>query len=227
MEKMDKIEVISVEGNIGAGKSTFIRIIEEKFYRDRRAVVVSEPVEMWKNIRDEKGENILNKFYGDIGRWSYSFQNMAYITRIMKLEDSIRENMEERIIFQDRSVECDKNVFERMLYEDGKIEEIEHQLYKLWNNFYERYMSKNIRNRTIYLRCSVETAMRRIKKRGREEEKGIEKEYLEKLGRYHDEWLMKGGEDVMIVDCDREFEEDEEYQEEILGRVRDFIYNKN
>ncbi len=88
-------------------------------------------------------------------------------------------------------------------------------------------MSKNIRNRTIYLRCSVETAMKRIKKRGREEERGIEKEYLEKLGRYHDEWLMKGGEDVMIVDCDREFEVDEEYQEEILGRVRDFIYNKN
>lgn len=220
--------MISVEGNIGAGKSTFIRIMEEKFYRDRRAVVVSEPVEMWKNIRDERGENILNKFYGDIGRWSYSFQNMAYITRIMKLEDSIRENREERIIFQDRSVECDKNVFEKMLYDDKKIEEIEHQLYKLWNNFYERYMSKNIRNRTIYLRCSVETAMRRIKKRGREEERGIEKEYLEKLGRYHDEWLMREGrEDVMIVDCDREFEEDEEYQEEIIERVRDFIYNKN
>jgi len=224
------IHVISIEGNIGAGKSTFIEIIRNRFYKEKQAVIVPEPVELWKNIKDENGENILNKFYGDISRWSYSFQNMAYITRIMKLEQSIRENPNEKVIFQDRSIECDKNVFEKMLYDDKLIVEIEHQLYKLWNKFYEEYMRKNIRNKTIYLRCSSKTALDRIIKRGREEEKNISIEYLEKLKRYHDEWLINDKEDkeekeVLIIDCDRDFEEDKEYQKEIIKQVKEFIYN--
>jgi deoxyadenosine/deoxycytidine kinase len=223
------IDVISIEGNIGAGKSTFIEIIRNKFYKNKKAVIVPEPVELWKNIKDESGDNILNKFYADIPRWSYSFQNMAYITRIMKLEESIKQHSTEKVIFQDRSIECDKNVFEKMLYDDKLIVEIEHQLYKLWNTFYENYVRKNIRNKTIYLRCSSKTALERIIKRGREEEKNISIEYLEKLKRYHDEWLInkndKEDKDVLIIDCDKDFEDDAEYQEEIIKQVKEFIYN--
>ena len=156
--------------------------------------------------------------------WSYAFQNMAYITRIMKLQDTIISNPDNNIIFQDRSIECDKEVFEKMLYDDKYLEDIEHKLYNLWNGFYERYMRTEIENKTIYLRCSSKTARERIRKRGREEERGISEEYLEKLNRYHEEWLMKKKEgEMIIIECDRDFEEDKEYQREIIERIRRFI----
>ena len=82
-------QIISIEGNIGAGKSTFVNIINSHVFNSE---IVSEPVEMWKALQDLDGSNILEKFYKDIPRWAYSFQNLACITRMIKIEDTIRES---------------------------------------------------------------------------------------------------------------------------------------
>ena len=58
-------------------------------------------------------QNILQTFYDDTPRWAYSFQNLACITRMMKMEESIR-NSTSKYIFIDRSLETDKKVFEAM-----------------------------------------------------------------------------------------------------------------
>jgi deoxyadenosine/deoxycytidine kinase len=224
----DIINVISIEGNIGAGKSTFINIIKNKIFNNKQAVIVPEPVELWKNITDSDGENILNKFYNNIPRWSYSFQNMAFITRIMKLEESIKLNPSEKIIFQDRSIECDKFVFEKMLHDDGLLNDMEHKLYNLWNNFYDNYVRKNINNKTIYLKCSSQIALDRIHKRGRIEEKNISIDYLDKLNKYHDDWLINSSDnfnDVLVIDCNQDFEHNLNYQSYIINLVKNFIFS--
>ena len=57
----------------------------------------------------------------------------------MKIEDSIRTSKSE-YIFLDRSLGTDSNVFEAMLYDQGKINKLEHSMYKLWCDFYHKYV---------------------------------------------------------------------------------------
>ena len=218
---MDKI-IISIEGNIGVGKSTFVRIIKQHIANSE---IVDEPVEMWKKLTNPDGQNILGLFYADIPRWAYSFQNLACITRMMKIEDTIN-NTNAKYVFLDRSLGTDKNVFEKMLYDNKQISEIEHQMYNLWCNFYYKYIRPELNNIIIYLRCTAETAKSRINKRGRKEEESITLEYLTDLRKYHEEWLMTENKtNVIVIDCDREFESDFEYQRDILKQVEDGIQN--
>ena len=71
------------------------------------------------------------------------------------------------------------------------------------------------------MRCLPEIALERIKKRGRDEEKNITIEYLNDIHRYHEEWLMDGKtKNVIVINCDKEFENDQDYQHLILNQVK-------
>ncbi len=210
---MNKL-IVAIEGNIGVGKSTFTRILKETF---ENSTIVSEPVDMWLNIKNDQGENILGLFYKDTNRWAYTFQNLAYITRMMKIEDAIRSS--DGIVFLDRSLGTDRNVFEKMLHDDKILDEVEHSMYNLWYDFYTKYVNNNFNEIYIYLKCDPKTAYERIKKRGREEEKNISFEYLEKLHKYHEDWLCNLN-NVVIIDCDRDFETDQTYQTEIMNYLK-------
>jgi len=213
METKSQKIVLSIEGNIGVGKSTFTNLLKNKY---KNSIIVSEPVDIWLDTKTESGENILGLFYKDIPRWGYTFQNLAYVTRMIKIQDAYLS--ENNVIFLDRSLGTDKNVFEKMLYDDRLITDIEHDMYNLWCDFYMRYVNKNNNWNYIYLRCSPETSYNRIKKRGREEEKNITLEYLIKLHKYHEDWLINL-ENVLIIDCDKDFESDQEYQNTIFEMI--------
>ena len=132
MENLNERIIVSIEGNIGVGKSTFINILKNKW--SNGCEIVDEPIEIWKEIKDKEGKNILQTFYEDIPRWGYTFQNIACITRMMKIEDTIK-NTNHKYIFLDRSLGTDKNIFEAMLHDNGQINQIEHSMYNLWCDF--------------------------------------------------------------------------------------------
>lgn len=211
-------KVIAIEGNIGVGKSTFTNILQKFFHN---SLIVSEPIDMWINIKDNNGDNILGLFYKDINRWAYSFQNLAYITRMIKISEALNStnstNSTNKLIFLDRSLGTDKNIFEKMLYDDKILSELEHKMYELWCNFYQQNINSN-NECIIYLKCEPKTAFERIKKRGRKEEKNITIEYLEKLHKYHEIWLSDK-ENVLTINCDIDFEFSESYQNEIINKI--------
>ena len=62
--------LISIEGNIGTGKSSLVRMLEEKYKYNDAIVFIQEPVNEWLNLKDTDGENILEKFYKTQERWS-------------------------------------------------------------------------------------------------------------------------------------------------------------
>ncbi len=218
---VDNKIVVSVEGNIGVGKSTFINVLKTKW---NDCEVVSEPVDMWKQLVGSDGKNILQTFYEDIPRWAYSFQNVACITRMMKIEEAIRTT-QSKYIFLDRSLGTDKNVFEAMLHDDGKLNQIEHSMYNLWCDFYHKYVRPQDNQIYIYLKASPETCANRIKKRGRVEEESIGLEYLTGLANYHDSWLLsdKLKSNVIVIDCEEEFELDEEKHNQMMGQIKTHI----
>ena len=223
----DKI-IVSVEGNIGVGKSTFIDILKSKWDYEGGCEVVPEPVDLWKNLVNTDGKNILQTFYEDIPRWAYSFQNVACITRMMKMEESIR-NSSSKYIFLDRSLGTDKNVFEAMLHDQGQMNELEHQMYNLWCDFYHQYVRSQSNQIYIYLKASPETCASRIKKRGRVEEETIGLDYLKGLNDYHDSWLLTEP-NVVIIDCEEEFENDIDKHNWMINKIKsklDLITSEN
>jgi hypothetical protein len=74
---------IALEGNIAAGKSTLLRLLEDEV----GYVVVPEPISRWQSVSPagEKscGGNLLELFYNDPKRWGLTFQMYAFLSRTM------------------------------------------------------------------------------------------------------------------------------------------------
>jgi deoxyadenosine/deoxycytidine kinase len=220
--------IIAIQGPIGAGKSTFCEIVVNKL---QDCIKVDEPIGMWKELIDSDGKNVLDKFYSDIKRWAYFFQNIACITRMMKFEETIRGS-KNKYIMLDRSLDTDAHVFEKMLHDSGMISEMEHQAYNLWCDFYWKYVRDRAQAKIInvYLKCDAKICIERIKKRGRVEEEGIQLDYLQSLNEYHDKWLLERN-DTIVIDCNEDFESSDEKQNQmisfILSRIEEILGQKN
>lgn len=80
--------LVSIEGNIGAGKTTLLKQLQE---RHPEWISIDEPVDTWSNLKNEHGESILEIFYKDRRRWSYTFQNCALLTRFQNIENAVNK----------------------------------------------------------------------------------------------------------------------------------------
>lgn len=207
--------IISIEGNIGAGKSSLMKLLREKF--NNTVEFIDEPVEEWIQMKNNDGKNLLEVFYNDQPRWAYTFQNIAYITRMKRVVDVINNSTKDFIIM-DRSPDGDKNTFTKMLIEDGCIDKLEEEAYNKWCDMFKMYFCKNSDFHYIYLRCDAEVAYNRIDKRGRDEEKKIPFKYIQRLHNSHEEWLLKK-DNVTIVDVNQDFVSDEIRRYKILSDI--------
>ena len=177
--------IITIQGNIGSGKSSFVTMLKQQYQNNPHILFVDEPVTTWLQITDKEGENILSKFYKDKQKYAFSFQMVAYITRLSKLREAVRSKT--HIVITERDLLCDRNVFAQMLYDDGDIEPIEFEIYKKWfDEFNEEVQTAH----HIYIQTDTKTAYERVNKRSRPEEVGhIPFEYLDRCGNYHTHWL--------------------------------------
>jgi deoxyadenosine/deoxycytidine kinase len=78
--------ILSLDGNIGSGKTTLLNHIRTYLHDIH---VVDEPVGQWTELHDKEGKNLLELFYQDKKRWSYTFQNCALLTRLTNIKDAI------------------------------------------------------------------------------------------------------------------------------------------
>lgn len=186
--------IISVEGNIGSGKSTYVEILKQNLttISNRPVVFLQEPVNEWSTIVDKKGESILSKFYANQEKYSFAFQMMAYISRLALLKKTVEENPH-AIIITERCLFTDRYVFAKMLYDSNLIEEVEYAIYLRWfDTFTEQYPI----NGYVYLYTRAETAFERVKKRSRDGESTIPIDYLRQCHQYHNEWLFGNKQDI-------------------------------
>jgi len=196
--------IISIEGNIGAGKSTIIDNLSKMLEGNTEIILLKEPVDIWESIRETNtGENILQKFYKDSHKYAFSFQVMAYVTRLSLLRNTIRENPDCKVIICERSLDADRNIFAKMLFDDGQIEDIHYQIYlRFYNEYAKEYQLDGI----VYIDADAEVCHRRIAKRSRDGESGIPLEYLQKCKQYCDEWLqsIQSSTDVLHINTNED-----------------------
>jgi len=211
--------IISIDGNIGSGKSTLIKLLKTKFNSDK-FVFIQEPIELWLNNKDEFGENILTKFYRNQEKYAFPFQMMAYISRLHLIKQAVKCNPD-KIIITERCCHTDKNVFATMLHDDKKIEDVCYNIYLGWfNEFFDELKFDNI----IYVNTLPDKCHERINKRLRDGESEIPLEYLKKCDKYHHDWL-KNVNNVLQLDGNVEFETDKQVLIGWENQIIDFVNN--
>ena len=145
---------ISVEGNIGCGKSRLLADLA----RDWR--VQCEPVEEWRDI--------LPLFYANRQRWALAMNARALLS-FADVPDS------EPVVVERSPLSC-KEVFGRMHKNEGVLSEKEWQLL---SDLYERVSW--VPDVIIYLCCPPATCLERVQRRGRDGEQDVTHDYLAKL----------------------------------------------
>lgn len=180
---MDKFIVIA--GNIGAGKTTLVKILSEKlgftpFY---------EPHEENPYLAD---------FYEDMKSWSYHSQ-VYFLTRRLNIHKELLQAT--GTVVQDRSVYEDAQIFARNLYLQGDLSQRD---YRVYQDLYQILVSLlPMPSLIIYLRASVDTLMKRIACRGREYEAGISREYLGRLNQLYEDWMENFDQSpILIINSD-------------------------
>lgn len=209
--------IITLDGNIGAGKSTLIDAIGTNLHN---VLVVPEPVSQWMTLKDEKGETMLSLFYKDMERWSYLFQNCALLTRMMEISRLIDEwktmdpDKRPTFIITERSLLTDRFVFAEMLHNEGKLTELEWNVYLKWFTFYEKlFPIAGI----IHLTTCPELSHERIGKRARFGEETIDINYLRRLGEQHEKWVSNTSLPVCRISTDTPSDEICKQIEQWLG----------
>jgi deoxyadenosine/deoxycytidine kinase len=192
--------VISIEGNIGGGKTTMIRHLQ-RLYPDYH--IINEPVDEWLGMTDKAdGKSLLEKFYADKTRWSYTFQNAAFITRFTAMKSAIEKCKDSKKVFiTERSVLTDRYVFAEMLRDSGDLNSLEWDLYCKWFDcFVDNVPIAGI----VKINTDFQTCSDRIKARNRKGEDMIPLDYLEALHKYHDKWLQDAHLPVLEISSEPE-----------------------
>lgn len=235
--------VLVVDGLIAAGKSTLISKCLGPTLRDRGYSVIEilEPVDEWKK------SGMLQRYYSDPQKYAFQFQTHVFHTRVRACQKAThsakKSDSTPHFYLLERSVFTDR-IFMLMLLESGIVEQSEYDIYMdLWDMRKEN-MPFDI-DAFIYLKPTIDEAMRRMEVRKRPEETGVSKEYQEALLRKHDEFLngntISGlhndehdsslddikGKPVLHLDTDVDFVNDSEVKEQIVDGLLTFLRNAN
>ena len=212
-------KIISVEGNIGSGKSTIIKLLKEYLKDNNNIIFLQEPVDEWEKIKDKNNVTILKKFYENQEKYSFAFQMMAYISRLNLLKNTIEKNPNS-IIITERCLNTDRYVFAKMLYDSGKLEDVEYQIYLKW---FDSFIDTQLIQKIVYLKTDPNICHFRINKRNRDGELGIPIEYLEKCHLYHEEMINNINE-KLVIDSNIDTDENKKILDEWLNIINLFIY---
>lgn len=161
---------IVIDGNIGSGKSTQLKLLESKGFSVR-----CEPIHEWP----------LKLFYEDQTRWAFLLQ-MNVLKSFVELGDNVTPTVWER------SPESSKYVFWKMLRDRGIGSDEEDLVYSF---FYEKNTWKP--DVHIYIRTSPEKCHERICRRFQDGDTSIDLEYLKLVHTYYEGYIS---DNVIVID---------------------------
>jgi len=225
--KITQSQLVSIEGNIGGGKSTLLKKMREKYSDNKNVVFVDEPVDDWESIKDENGITMLELFYQDQNTHAFAFQMMAFISRLSKLKNAIEKNSN-AIIITERSLYTDKMVFAQMLRDSKNIRHEHHQIYLKW---FETFAIDYPINKIIYVNTPPNICYERISKRSRNGESNIPLDYLEKCHAYHNNMINKYSKNCVcqnqiVIDGSGNIYKDEHLIDLWLNDIDSFIHTQ-
>ena len=197
----------ALAGNIGVGKTTWTTLLSKKYN--------------WVPYFEKVIENpYLTDFYSDMKRWSFNSQ-IFFLTQ--RFKENIQIQKSSSTCIQDRTIFEDSEIFAFNLYQQEYMSERDYNCYyELYNTMLESIRFPDL---LIYLRASIWTLISRIRKRGREYERKIDKEYLAHLNTLYDNWINNYAKNhrVLIIETDDfDIKKDLKRLREILQEIHSY-----
>ena len=187
--KENKFVYITIEGNIGAGKTRFLTKIQDKIEfakKNQTCLVLQEPVEIWEKT------NLLKMYYLDPKKNALNFQLAAFCTTLLTLKNSLKTAFSSPspiVIFGERSPLACVKCFTPLLIEQGKINP-QNEYYIEFRKIFEEILPYIYPDVIFYLNDSnTTTLLKRIKKRNRPGEENITLDYLQHLEKKYDQMM--------------------------------------
>lgn len=201
-----------ISGNIGVGKTTLAKKIAKKYN--------------WElQLEEVKDNPYLDDFYKSMKDWSFHLQIFFLNSRFNQIQKISETN---NIVIQDRSIYEDYEVFTKTLHDSGVLKEREFNNYKRLYNTILKYTKEP--DLLIYLKNNkIDNIISNIKKRSRDFEKEIDKNYLLKLNEYYKKWIDNHPKNrVLTIDLtENDFIKDPEYLKKIYTMIENKINELN
>ncbi len=198
--------IIGICGNIGAGKSTLIELLEKELnYTPVYEIVEENPY--------------LLDFYRDMKKWAFSSQLFFLIKRFDFLK---RVDASEGITLEDRTINEDVEIFARNLHEMGYISDRDWETYRTLFKTFSDHLPQP--KGFVYLKASVPTLVDHVKRRGRSFENGITVEYLQRLNALYEKWRKNLNFPLLSIDCDSlDFVVSKKDRRVVMEKISDFV----
>jgi len=163
--------LVILAGNIAAGKTSLTERLGARLG--------------WRTGFESVADNpYLADFYADMRQWSFHLQVFFLGHRAQQYLDLVHSS---ESAIADRSIYEDAHIFARVLHHLGNLRERDFHAYR---NVYELVIAGLPRpDLLLYLKAPVPVLQERIRRRGRDIEKGITADYLSLLDTFYEEWM--------------------------------------
>ncbi|GAA3522742.1 2-amino-4-hydroxy-6-hydroxymethyldihydropteridine diphosphokinase [Aquimarina addita] len=157
------LQYLTIEGNIGAGKTSLSQLIAQEFNA--------------KLVLERFADNpFLPKFYEDMERYAFPLEMSFLADRYQRLQDDIAQ----LDLFRDFVI-SDYDVFKSLIFAQVTLQPEEYLLYKkVFDIMYRELPTPGL---YVYLYQNTERLLENIKNRGRAYEQQIPAHYLEKINK--------------------------------------------
>ncbi|WP_306013661.1 MULTISPECIES: 2-amino-4-hydroxy-6-hydroxymethyldihydropteridine diphosphokinase [unclassified Allomuricauda] len=204
-----QLQLIAIEGNIGAGKTTLSKMISDDFNA--------------KLVLERFADNpFLPKFYEDQARYAFPLEMSFLADRYQQFMDDTSQFD----LFKNFMV-SDYDIFKSLIFAKVTLQKEEFNLYRKVFSF----MYKEVKKPEIYLYLyqNTERLLANIKKRGRDYEQNIAPEYLEKINRGYLDFIKSNPtQNSIILDVgELDFVSHPEDYEFIIQKLEDHILSSN
>jgi len=197
-----KYNYVVIEGNIGAGKTTLAQKISDKYN--------AQPI-----LESFADNPFLPKFYNEPEKYSFPLELSFLASRYKQL----KEELVSRELFRTFTV-ADYYFTKSLIFASSTLSGDEYNLYR--QIFYIIYGSLPRPDIYVYLHHKPEKLLGNIEKRGRNYEKSITREYLQKIQEsYFAFFRQDPGNKYLIIDMENS---DFVANDDHFSRITDIIF---
>lgn len=222
--------LVSIEGNIGSGKSHLLHQLQQRFaasnFNDIKVYVLPEDVSGWTSFEDHNGCNILEMYYKEPAKYSYCFQSLVLTSRIAHVHNILQTDPK-CVLVMERTHHTDKCIFVESLKDKNAMTEMEYLTYQKMFELINNTLQQPI-DLIVYNRTSPNVCMERINKRQRKGEDLILKQLIEELHERHESWLNSSKNILGLEgDIDAESEQRQNQLDQIVCKIRELYAVKH
>lgn len=172
---------VLIEGNIASGKSAFLDQLEK---HGCLMDIFPEPLERWQNF---EGVNFFDLYYKDPYEYGLTFQLLTTLTYLQRNVAASKKNNKPIHVFE-RSLDSARQVFLESLVSEQSVSFNSSRVMSKWCEFLNKSFDCKP-DLIVYIRSSPEKILKRLKSRGRTEEREIDLSYLKEVHANYEGWI--------------------------------------